>query len=367
MIENLKQELRELTALTGISSREDEVVRYMYHKFRETTDDVSVDMLGNVTAAFKSGRPDAQRILVFAHMDEVGLMVKKVESNGYLRLERLTAVNSHIIEGTVFHVRTHGGEPVKGIVGAKSHHFMSAADKSRVPELSELFLDIGCTSKEQVNALDITEGCVVSFAHSFTELSNDIVSTKSLDDRAGLLVMLELARHLKGSEFTADYYLVASVQEEFNIRGIMPAVRAVDADVAIGLDITPAGDTPDVCGVTDVRLGAGPAFTYLNYHGRGTLNGLVPNEALVHFLERTCENYGIPYQREVCRGLLTETAYVAISGSKGVATASVSIPTRYAHTPVETASLKDIQSTISLFTHFTDTWDSSCCLKKICL
>ena len=367
MIENLKQELRELTALTGISSREDEVVRYMYHKFKETTDDVSVDMLGNVTAAFKSGRPDAQRILVFAHMDEVGLMVKKIENNGYLRLERLTAVNSHIIEGTVFHVRTHGGKPVKGIVGAKSHHFMSAADKSKVPELSELFLDIGCTSKEQVNELDITEGCVVSFVHSFTELSNDIISTKSLDDRAGLLVMLELARHLKGKKLTADYYLVASEQEEFNIRGIMPAARTVDADVAIGLDITPAGDTPDVGGATDVRLGAGPAFTYLNYHGRGTLNGLVPNEALVHFLERTCENNGIPYQREVCRGLLTETAYVAISGSKGVATASVAIPTRYAHTPVETASLRDIQSTVSLLTRFADTWDPSYCLKKISL
>ena len=367
MMERLKKELRELTELTGISSREDEVVRYMFDKFKETTGDVSVDMLGNVTAAFKSGRPDAQRILLFAHMDEVGLMVKKVESNGFLRMERLTAVNSHIIEGTIFHVRTHGGKAVKGIVGAKSHHFMSAADKSRVPELSELFLDIGCTSREQVNALDITEGCVVSFAHSFTELANDIISTKSLDDRAGLLVLLELARHLKGKSISADYYLVASVQEEFNIRGIMPAARAVDADIAIGLDITPAGDTPDVGGATDVRLEYGPAFTYLNYHGRGTLNGIVPNEALVHFLERTCEKNQIPYQREVCRGLLTETAYVAISGTKGVATASVSIPTRYAHTPVETASLRDIQSTIKLLKHFADAWDPSYNLKKITL
>ena len=180
-------------------------------------------------------------------------------------------------------------------------------------------------------------------------------------------MLLELARYLKGKQLSADYYLVASVQEEFNIRGIMPAARTVDADVAIGLDITPSGDTPDVGGATDVKLGAGPAFTYLNYHGRGTLNGIVPNEALVHFLERTCEKNDIPYQREVCRGLLTETAYVAISGTKGVATASISIPTRYAHTPVETASLRDIQSAVLLLKHFADTWDPSYNLRKISL
>jgi putative aminopeptidase FrvX len=115
-----------------------------------------------------------------------------------------------------------------------------------------------------------------------------------------------------------------------------------------------------------VRLGSGPAFTYLNYHGRGTLNGIVPNEALVHFLERTCEKNGI-LPAGGLQGLLTETAYVAISGTKGVATASISIPTRYAHTPVETASLKDMQSTIKLLTCFADAWDPSYTLKKIVL
>ena len=365
MIASLKQQLKDLTALVGLSSREDDVVRYMYHAFKESTDDVAVDTLGNVTAAFRCGQPEAQRVMIFAHMDEVGLMVKKVEEDGFLRMERLTAVNSHIIPGTVFNVRTHAGKLVQGVVGAKSHHFMSAADKSRVPELSELFLDIGCSSKKQVNDLDITEGCVIAFTHNFVELADGIISTKSLDDRVGLLIMLRLAQHLKGRKLNYDIFLVASVQEEFNIRGIMPAARMIDPDIALGIDITPSGDTPDIGGATNVRLGGGPAFTYLNYHGRGTLNGFVPNEALVHFLEMACQEADIPFQREVARGLLTETAYVAISGTKGVATANISVPTRYAHTPVETANMGDIEATIRLFERFVDTWHPGCILKKI--
>jgi len=365
MIQDLKNELKQLTSLTGLSSREDEVVRYMYGQFRQATDDVTVDMLGNVTAAFRCGRPGAQKVMLFAHMDEVGLMVKKVEPDGFLRMERLTAVNSHIIPGTEFLVRTHGGKLIPGVVGAKSHHFMSASEKVRMPELQELYLDIGCASAGEVAKLDISEGCVMSFAHHFHELQGDIVSTKSLDDRAGLLVLLNLARSLKGTPLRFDLFLVASVQEEFNIRGIMPAAHAIDPDVAIGIDITPTGDTPDAGGATDVRLGGGPAFTYLNYHGRGTLNGIVPNERLVHFLERTCAENGLPFQREVCRGLLTETAYVAISGTKGVATANISIPTRYAHTPIETADIKDMAAAIRLLEAFVTAWDPQYNLKKI--
>lgn len=351
--------------LTALSSREDEAVKYMYDEFKKSTGNVTVDMLGNVTATFLSGKENAQKVLMFAHMDEVGLMVKKIEPTGFLRLERLTAVNSHIIPGTVFNVRTHTGKLIPGVVGAKAHHFMSASEKDKMPELNTLYLDIGCVNKQQVNELGITEGCVLAFQGNYIEMSNDIVATKSLDDRVGLLVLIWLAKLLRGKKLDYDVYLVASVQEEFNIRGIMPAVQAIDPDIAIGLDITPSGDTPDAGGATDIALGGGPAFTYLNYHGRGTLNGIVPNEALVHFLESVCEEGGIPYQREVARGLLTETAYIAISGSRGVATVNISVPTRYAHTPVETASLRDIEATIHMLELFVDKWDVNYKLKKI--
>lgn len=365
MIEALKQQLEELTSLTGVSGREDEVIRYMHAAFSATTDDVVVDMLGNVTAAYRSGRKDAQKLMFFAHMDEVGLMVKRVEPDGFLRMERFTAVNSHIIPGTVFHVRTQDGALVRGVVGAKAHHFMSAAEKERMPELSDLYLDIGAKSRQEAEALGITPGCVIAFRPEFSELQNNLVASKSLDDRVGLLALLGLASHLKGKKLHYDVFLVASVQEEFNIRGIMPASRAIDPDVAIGIDITPTSDTPDTQHACDIRIGGGPAFTYYNYHGRGTLNGIIPNEALVHFLERAATQANIPFQREVSRGLLTETSYVAISGCKGVASANISIPSRYAHTPVEVASMEDIAATIQLLRQFADTWDPSYCLKKL--
>ncbi len=365
MIEQLKEQLKELCFIDAISCREDKMVKYMQQEFSKYSDNVSVDMLGNVTAAFPSGKKDAQKILIFAHMDEVGLVVRNIREDGFLALERLTAVNSHIIPGTVFDVRTRNGDLVRGVVGAKAHHFMKAEDKSRVPDYTELFLDIGCHTKDEVLTLGIHEGCVVSFAPQFVCLQNDIVATKSVDDRICCLALIELAKYVKGKDLAFDLYLCASVQEEFNIRGIMPAARAVDADIAIGLDITPPNDTPDLKGTGDLVLGGGPSFTYFNYHGRGTLAGIIPNEALVQYLEDTCTRNGIHFQRDVSRGVLTETAYIQLSGTKGVATAAIAIPTRYTHTPVETVHMGDLVDTISLLKAFADDWDGSVNLYKV--
>lgn len=361
----LKNRLKEICFLNGVSAREDQVIEFMYKHFSAHCKNVEVDMLGNVTASFKSGKPNAQKVLIFGHMDEVGLVVKRVREDGYLELERISAVNSHIIPGTVFDVRTHDGKLIKGVVGAKSHHYMKPEEKNRMPELSELAMDIGCRTKDEVKALNIDIGCVVSFSPQFIELENDIVATKSIDDRIACLALIDLAEYAKDKELPFDLYLCASVQEEFNIRGIMPAVRHIDPDVAIGIDITPAGDSPDLRGANDIKLGGGPAFTYLNYHGRGTLAGLVPNEALVHYMEGICSSQNIPFQREVGRGLLTETAFIKISGSKGVATAGVSIPTRYAHTPIETVSIDDLIYTTDMLKGFIDNWDGSVNLNKV--
>ena len=359
----IREWLRDLTALVGVSSREDDVANYMADAFSQTTDQVEVDMLGNVTAAFLSGCDDAQRILFFAHMDEVGMIVRKVEDDGFLRLERLSAVHSHTLQGTVYNVRAHSGKLVQGVIGAKAHHTMSADEKNKVVDMHQLFLDIGCRSAEQAEQLGITAGCIAAYDHRFIEMPNNIVASKSLDDRVGLVTLLGLAKHLKGKKYPFDIYLTASVQEEFNIRGIMPAVRKIDPDIAIGMDITPSADTPDLKSYNETRLGGGPALTYYNYHGRGTLNGIVPNEKLVQFLESTCVQENIAFQREVCRGVLNESSYISISGKKGVATASVCIPTRYAHTPVETASLDDIAATIKLLCAFTDRWNPEINLK----
>jgi len=363
-MQNLSTTLRELTSLVAISSREDEVVAYMHKALSRHTDQVSVDMLGNVSAAFLSGRENAQKILFFAHMDEVGMAVKRVESDGFLRLERLSAVNSHVLPGAVYNVRTHQGTLIKGVIGAKAHHFMAADEKAKLPEMKDLFLDIGCRSVAEVEALGITAGCVVAFEHQFVEMPNNLIATKSLDDRVGLVTLLGLAEHIAGKTYDFDIYIVASVQEEFNIRGIMPAVRAIRPDIAIGIDITPPADTPDLAGANELKLGGGPALTYYNYHGRGTLNGIIPNEKLIHFIEDVCKKEDIPFQREISRGLLNETAYISISGETGVATASISVPTRYAHTPVETACLDDIAATIRLLCAFTDSWNPQTNLRK---
>jgi len=361
---DLRQQLRELTALVGISSREDDVVKYMYSAFSRYSDNVDVDMLGNVTAAFPCGREGAQKLMFFAHMDEVGMVVKKVEPSGFLRVERLSAVNNHVLPGAAYSVRTHSGKLVPGVIGAKSHHFMTPDEKLRLPDFHQLYLDIGCKTAQEAESMGITTGCVVAFEHRFIEMGNNIVATKSIDDRAGLLALLGLAKHLQGRAYDFDIYIVASVQEEFNLRGIMPAARRIDPDIAVCIDVAPLADTPDTAAGCELSMGAGPALAYYTYHGRGTLNGLIPNEKLVHFFEEVCGKQGIKFQREVSRGCLTESSYIAISGEKGVACVNISVPTRYTHTPVEMASLDDISATIDMLTAFADNWNPQTDLRK---
>lgn len=348
-IMDTKSLLKELTNLWGVSGHEDEVIKYMYKMFMNYSKDVEADALGNVICSFKSGFKDAKKLLIFGHMDEIGFVIRKVENNGFLRFERVGGVNRQILPGTILSIRGKNGEKVRGVIGVKSHHFMNADEKSRIPDVHSLYIDAGCSSKEEVYKRGIYEGCFAAFAPEFVELNKDVITVKSVDDRAACVILAGLAEKISNisEELKVDLYLVASVQEEFNIRGIMPAVQRIHPDAAIGIDITPSCDTPDLSSESDTVLGKGPAITYMNFHGRGTLAGLLPDPGLVEYIEETAVEKKIPFQREVSIGVLTETAYIQLTDN-GVSTANISIPIRYSHTPIETVDIGDIENTEKL-------------------
>lgn len=350
-MDNVKATLEELTLLSGVSGHEDEVALYMYEKFKKTTDDVVMDNLGNVICHIPTKKENAPKVLIFGHMDEIGFMIKKVEKNGFLRFERIGGVNRQVLPGTQVVVVNSKGEKANGVIGLKSHHIMKQDEKNKIPGIEEMYIDIGSSSDEDVYKRGVHVGSFATFKPSFTELNEDIVCSKALDDRAACLVILQLAEKLGKDidNINSDIYLVASVQEEFNIRGIMPTVRKINPDIAIGIDITPSFDTPELDRVaSNVVLGEGPAITYMNFHGRGTLAGIIPNYRLTNFIEKVASQNNIKFQREVITGVITETGFICIEGEDGVITGNLSIPVRYSHTSIEVMNLKDIKWTTEL-------------------
>ncbi|MCI0137031.1 M20/M25/M40 family metallo-hydrolase, partial [Escherichia coli] len=180
-------------------------------------------------------------------------------------------------------------------------------------------------------------------------LANNLVCSKALDDRLGCTALLGVADAISTTELDIAVYLVASVQEEFNIRGIVPVLRRVKPDLAIGIDITPSCDPPDLHDYSEVRVNQGVGITCLNYHGRGTLAGLITPPRLIRMLEQTALEHNVPVQREVAPGVITETGYIQVE-QDGIPCASLSIPCRYTHSPAEVASLRDLADCIHLLT-----------------
>lgn len=342
--------IRELTDLNANSGYEDEIIKYVTNILKNKADEIKVDAIGNVTAIIRCGIKNAKRIMLFAHMDEVGMVVRKIENNGVIRVEKLGSVNPNILPGSVVEIMGCKGKVV-GVIGAKSHHFLKPEDKYKVNGFDKLYIDIGATSKEDVQEMGIQVGNPIAMQSRFNELANNMISNKAMDDRGPLSILIRLAENLKKDELNSDLYLVFSVQEEFNIRGILPVFREVVPDIALGLDVTPSCDVPDVESYSDVVIGKGPALTYMNHHGRGTLAGLVPNIKFLSLLEEIAQKNDIPIQREVALGVLTETAYILFENSKTVV-ANISIPTRYTHTPIEVISLEDIMNCYSLLSKF---------------
>lgn len=343
----IKKYIKELTELNGVSARENKIIEYMFDQFAKNVQEVRVDKVGNVIAKIKAEKENVPKIMIFGHMDEVGMIIRKIENNGFLRIERLGGVSTQILPGTIVNITGKENE-VKGVIGTPSHHFIKPEEKFSVPQVKDLYVDIGAESAEDVKNKGIHVGDWITFENQFIELGENKICAKALDDRAALAIMLEVLKNIKDHELGWDVYFVAATMEEFNIRGILPAVREIRPDVMLGIDITPSCDTPEM-DYNDIALGKGPALTYMNFHGRGTLAGVLPDEKILHYIESICDENEIKYQREVAPGVITENAFTLFENN-GICVANISIPTRYTHTPIECIDIRDVEEIVKLLT-----------------
>ncbi|MFC4619424.1 M42 family metallopeptidase [Camelliibacillus cellulosilyticus] len=364
-MKSVKDYLKELTAINAVSSKEDPVIAYMKNHFAAYSDDIEVDVIGNVMCRFASGGVEPKKLMIFGHMDEVGFIIRNIDENGYLYIERIGGANINVLPGIRLDIMGEKGT-VSGVVGTKAYHFLKPEEKGFFPPQNKIYIDIGVKSRKEAEELGVKIGSWACFHSDFIDRDNGWVSGKAMDNRVACAVLLRLAEQL--SKMTQplkwDVYLVACVQEEFNIRGVLPAVRRIKPDVSIGLDVTPACDTPDLYGYSDVKLDGGPALTFLNYHGKGTLAGVLPDTKLIEAMVTICETEAIPYQREIAVGVITENGFIVFE-DHGVAVANISIPTRYTHTPVETLSLADVARTEQLLYNFVTGLDENSKFGKI--
>lgn len=354
-LQRMKERLRDLTSLVALSGYEDPVIRYVKEQLADVAEEITVDPLGNVIVKMNHSQAvEPYRVMVFAHMDELGLVVNKIEDAGFLRLERLGGIPEKSLAGQTLVIEAEG-KSWPGIIGTKSHHVTRQEEKYKVLPVSEVYADFGFRSKQEVLDAGISVGTPVGYARQFFT-NGSLVFSNALDNRVGCLALVELAERINRETIPCELYIVFSVQEEFNLRGVLPAVRRINPHLAITLDITIATDTPDLKSSGDIRLGGGPSIGMYTFHGRGTLGGLIPNPKLAAHIKRVAKTYEIPLQQAVFMGILTDASFSQLEND-GIPLVDLGYPARYTHAPVEAVDLNDVELLIVLLEKLLHTCD----------
>jgi len=322
----MKKLLKQLTEAFGPSGFEDNIRKLVQAEVKPLADEIKVDALGSLIVRKRPSRPSkyTKKIMVAAHMDEIGLMVSHVDENGFVRFSAI---------GGVFGKYVHGGR-VRFLNGAYGVIGYDRFEKvHEAPALDKVYIDVGATSKKNC---PVKVGDVAAFDRPFTEMGNRLVA-KSMDDRVGVLVAIETLRALKSTPY--DVYFVFTTQEEVGTRGAGTASYGVDPDVGIAIDVTPAADTPNAAKM-EMALGNGPCVKIQD-------TGAISDPRVVKWMIQTAEKNKIPYQREVLLFGGTDAHSIQLTRA-GVPAGCLSIPTRYVHSPSEMVDYTDVQNSVKL-------------------
>ena len=298
---SLNENLEKLSNACGVTGRENQVRELMIQLMKPYADQITVDRLENVIA-IKQGKEKSPKIMLAAHMDEVGLMVKTISKEGFLQFTKMGGIDDRILPAQKVTVFTRKGQ-FPGIIGSKPPHIQKEEERRKVIGYDELFIDIGAESREDAANLGVSIGDPVGFDIKYVPLGKDVVTGKAFDNRAGCIAMVETLKLIEKTDCTIC--AVGTVQEEVGLRGAATAAFGVDPDIAIALDVTIAGDVPGVREFdTSVKMGKGPTLTVSD-------SGLITHPKVLRWLLDTAEEEKIPCQLE--SGLLGSTDAARIS------------------------------------------------------
>ena len=337
--------LRELSDAFGVAGFEDSVREKIKELVSPYAKEVRTDTLGNLFAT----RPGKGKLSVMldAHMDEVGFMVKWIDDKGYLRFVPLGGWDERIIPGHRVEILTRSGEKRQGVIGSTPPHILSQEERKKPIPMDKLFIDVGASSRNEAEDMGVTIGDPMTIHYPFTELNTGYVTGKAFDDRAGCTVLIETLRRLAEEELDVDITLAFVVGEEVGLRGAKTAAYQINPDVAISLEGTIGADMPGVPEESQpVRLGRGPAITVAD-------QTIIVSPRLVRALEKATlsEETTIPYQYKLPAFGGTNAGAIHIS-REGILAGVVSVPCRFIHSPTSTLRLNDPENTIRLVTRF---------------
>ncbi len=324
-MEYIKSCAKTLCNAVGVGGEKD-VCEKAQHLLKPYTEDICVDALGNIIATIPSNAPNAPVVILEAHMDEIGFVVTDITEGGFLRVACCGGVDKRCLAATPMTVW--GEKPLNGVFCSTPPH-LAKEKENKAPDEQELYIDVGLPAN-QVNAL-VKLGTRVSFAANFAEMEEGCITSKALDNRAGMAAVLYALSLLKGKPLPFTVKVLFAVQEELGCRGAQTGSFAVDADFAIVTDVSFA-HTPDSkkenCGemCKGAMIGIGPTLS----------------QTLCDTIQQLAEKNKIPYQYEVLGGKTGTDADVISISRNGIPTALLSVPLRYMHTPVEIANCKDI-------------------------
>lgn len=335
----LKDILEQSLLMASPSGSEELITGFFANQVCPYVDEVWTDANGNCIAHKKGMGP---KIMFMAHADEVGLMISFIDDRGFLYFNQIGGIDTNILPGLRVIIQGKQG-PVTGIIGKKPIHLQSKEESSKALSPEDLWIDIAAIDK--ADALSKVQiGSVATYESNIQHLSNDMILSKSLDDKIGLAVLMGLARNLQSITTDSDIYLVASVQEELGARGAQMVSEAILPEIGIAIDVTHATDYPTMSPTADgdIRLGKGVVIPL----GPNMTKGI--NQQLTAISE-VCQ---IPYQIEaIAKPTGTDARMIQVAG-QGIKTGLVSIPCRYMHTPGEMVSLTDADYAISLLTEY---------------
>lgn len=322
----MKKLLQTLTETFGPSGYEDHVRAIVRSEVESLADEIRVDALGNLIARKRPSKTtkETKKIMIAAHMDEIGVIVSHVDEKGFVRFSPIGGVFRRYVVGG--RVRFLNGTP--GVIG-----FDRLDSVNELPTLDKVYIDVGATNPKDC---PVRIGDVAAFDRSYTEFGNRLVA-KSLDNRAGVMIAIETLRALKSAAY--DVYFAFTTQEEVGVRGATTSAYGIDPDVGIALDVTPSGDTPNALKM-EMALGKGPCIKIQDA-------GMIADPRVVQWMIRAAEKNKIPYQREVL--LIGSTDARAIQAVRaGVPAGCISIPVRYVHSPSEMVDFSDVQNAVRL-------------------
>ena len=329
--------LRQLTEATGVSGAEKEVRLLIRDLIADHVDEWSVDTMGNLLATKRGTGASDLRVLVDAHMDEVGLLVVEIESSGMLKFVTVGGFDDRALLGKVVQI---GSQKVTGVIGARAIHLLKSNEYNKVVKVDGMRIDIGAKNKDSA-AAKVKVGDYAAFVTAYEESGAPGGRTaigKAFDNRAGCAALVEL---LRGERYPFDLIAAFTVQEEVGLRGAEVAAYSARPDAALVLECTPAYDLPNEKDVSpNVALGQGPSIYVMDAR-------TMQDPRLVAHLTRTADAHGIPYQIRQPGGGGTNTGAIQRAAA-GIPVATVAVPGRYAHTPTLMISLDDYDNVVRL-------------------